>query len=270
MKTNLSSRDIIKFSFLVGLCAIFIDAVIAHGLFWENDPYWTYWVTKTLLIITVFGLGSSVIGIGLKQGLMLTVIHTLILEVYYDVFAPIGLPQEPQWLSLNDLWGVGVVTHYLAILAGYLIALWLWRRAHNEQAFRFTNPKMLTLTALLSALLLIVLDGVITQGIIVHHFFGWTFFVQHLLISFVFLFFWFTYSGLDTISTLVGALLLSLIWLAYSLYLGPIGLPLHPPTYLSSSELWLKSFPGALVAVLLGLWLVTRFVLSLFEGRTKS
>jgi hypothetical protein len=37
----LLAKDTVKFAVLVGLCAIFIDAVIAHGLFWDNDPYWT-------------------------------------------------------------------------------------------------------------------------------------------------------------------------------------------------------------------------------------
>lgn len=40
---RLSIRGTAKFALLTGLCAIFIDAVIAHGLFWDNDPYWTYW-----------------------------------------------------------------------------------------------------------------------------------------------------------------------------------------------------------------------------------
>lgn len=49
----LTHKDTIKFGVLVGFAAIFIDAAIAHGLFWENDPYWTYWITKTFLITTV-------------------------------------------------------------------------------------------------------------------------------------------------------------------------------------------------------------------------
>src|SRR5512138_3440969 len=101
---RLNGREVIKFGALVGLAAIFVDAAIAHGLFWENDPYWTYWVTKTVLITSVFTFGSAFLGIGIKQGLILTAVHTLILETYYAVFAPIGLPQEPHWLGFNDLW----------------------------------------------------------------------------------------------------------------------------------------------------------------------
>src|SRR5205814_1851264 len=26
---------------------------LGHALSWENDPYWTYWITKTFLIATV-------------------------------------------------------------------------------------------------------------------------------------------------------------------------------------------------------------------------
>src|SRR5918995_2173399 len=80
-------RSVVTFGAWVGIFAIFIDAAIAHGLFWENDPYWTYWVTKTFLITTVFTLGTAIFGIGLWQGLVLTAVHTLILEVYYQWFA---------------------------------------------------------------------------------------------------------------------------------------------------------------------------------------
>src|SRR3954469_12949625 len=81
-----------KFGLLVGLTAIFMDASIAHGLWWENDPYWTYWVTKTFLITTVFTAGTIVLGVGIVQGLILTLVHTLILEIYYQFLSPIGLP----------------------------------------------------------------------------------------------------------------------------------------------------------------------------------
>src|SRR3954471_14812200 len=96
-----SIRSTAKFAAGVGLAAIFVDAVVAHGLFWENDPYWTYWVTKTFLITTVFTLGTALLGTGVKQGLWLTALHTAILEAYYQWFAPVGLPQEPEWLDFN-------------------------------------------------------------------------------------------------------------------------------------------------------------------------
>jgi hypothetical protein len=40
-----SARDLPKFTGLVALFAIFADAAVGHALLWENDPYWTYWVT---------------------------------------------------------------------------------------------------------------------------------------------------------------------------------------------------------------------------------
>src|SRR4051812_21244323 len=92
----LSLKDALKFSLLTALCGIFVDAVIAHGLFWDNDPYWTYWVTKTFLITSVFLVGTAFLGLGWKPGLLLTALHTLILEIYYQWLAPVGLPQEPE------------------------------------------------------------------------------------------------------------------------------------------------------------------------------
>ena len=123
-----SARDVAKFGILVGFTAISIDAAVAHGLWWENDPYWTYWITKTFLITTVFTVGTLLVGAGLTQGLVLTLVHTFILEFYYQFLSPIGLPQEPQWLAFRDLWLHGFAVHYLVILTGYLLALWIWRR----------------------------------------------------------------------------------------------------------------------------------------------
>src|SRR5215212_12175924 len=96
-----SGGDVLKFGVSVGFAAILMDAAIAHGLFLENDPYWTYWITKTFLIATVFTLGTAFFGIGLWQGIVFTAVHTLILEGYYQWFAPVGLPQEPEWLDFS-------------------------------------------------------------------------------------------------------------------------------------------------------------------------
>src|SRR5688572_13656056 len=98
---RLSIRGTAKFGLLTALCASFIDVVIAYGLFWENDPYWTYWVTRSFLIATVFIIGPAFLGIGTVQGLVITAVHTAILEIYYEWLAPVGLPQEPQWLDDN-------------------------------------------------------------------------------------------------------------------------------------------------------------------------
>jgi hypothetical protein len=240
-----------KFGLLVGLAAIFMDASIAHGLWWENDPYWTYWVTKTFLITTVFTAGSIVLGIGLLQGLILTLVHTLILEIYYQFLSPIGLPQEPQWLPFKDLWLHGFVVHYLVILSGYLLALWIWRRSALRAAD--ASPMVLGLTALVAAALAVVLDGLVTQALLVRVFPGLTFFVQHLLIAFVFIYAWSVYVGLDLAGILVGGFLLGLIWTAYSMYLGPIGSPWAPPQYLGYEDLWLRSLPGSALSCIAAL-----------------
>jgi hypothetical protein len=253
----LTASDVSKFGVLVGLCAIFMDASIAHGLWWENDPYWTYWITKTFLITTVFTAGTLLIGTGLAQGLALTLVHTVILEIYYQWLSPIGLPQEPQWLAFRDLWLHGFAVHYLVILAGYLLALWIWRRAHTMVPPRSTVA--VGLGALVAALLAVVVDGVITQALLVRVFPGLTFFVQHLLIAFVFLYAWSVYAGLDLRGIAVGALLLGLIWTAYSMYLGPIGSPWAPPTYLGYEDLWLRSLPGSAISAFIALYLVRMF-----------
>jgi hypothetical protein len=246
-----------KFGFLVGLCAIFLDASIAHGLWWENDPYWTYWVTKTFLITTVFTAGTTILGRGLVPGLVLTFVHTVILEVYYQWLSPIGLPQEPQWLPFRDLWLHGFLVHYLVILAGYFLALWIWRRGVARAEPADAAPFAVAATALAAALLAVVFDGVVTQALLVRVFPGLTFFVQHLLIAFVFAFAWITYVGLDRTGLLVGALLLGLIWTAYSMYLGPIGSPWAPPTYLGYEDLWLRSLPGGVISAALAFLAVT-------------
>jgi hypothetical protein len=49
----LESRNVVKFGVLVGFTAIFLAASIAHGLLWENDLYWTYWITQTFLITII-------------------------------------------------------------------------------------------------------------------------------------------------------------------------------------------------------------------------
>jgi hypothetical protein len=61
------SRELATFT-LVALLVILADAAVGHGLLWENDPYWAYWITKTFLIATVFGLGTTWLGIGAAAG----------------------------------------------------------------------------------------------------------------------------------------------------------------------------------------------------------
>lgn len=252
----LTPRDTAKFGLLVGLCAIFIDAVIAHGLFWENDPYWTYWITKSFLISTVFIIGTAFFGIGLVQGLVLTLVHTLVLEIYYQFFAPVGLPQEPEWLDFNHLWITGFPVHYLSILIGYLMARWVWLRGPRpEREPDETPPAGATALGSLTAVVLILfLSGIITHGVLMGAFPGVTYFIQHLLVGFVFVYLWSAYVGMAGAGWAVGALMLALTWTAYGMYLGPLGLPADPPRYLGYQELWLKAFPGDLISALAGFW----------------
>jgi len=253
-------KDTVKFGVLVGLGAIFFDASIAHGLFWDNDPYWTYWITKSFLITTVFIFGTAWIGIGIWQGLVLTAVHTLILEIYYQWLSPVGLPQEPEWLDFNHLWSTGVPAHYLAIFAGYLLALWLWRLNHPARTTQTIEARYFASHALVTAGIILAIDGIVTQAILLRDFPGITFFVQHLLIAFVFLCVWMAYAGIRTAGWIVGSLMLALVWVAYSMYLGPRGLPFRAPTYSGYHDLWWKSFPGALIAALIGWWISGRLM----------
>ena len=272
---RLSARDTAKFGILVGLSAIFIDAAIAHGLFWENDPYWTYWITKSFLISTVFIIGTAFLGIGITQGLILTAVHTAILEVYYEWLAPIGLPQEPQWLDDNHLWVTGVPVHYLAILTGYFIALWVWRRSSGglEREARRDDDRAdraapLAISSLVATAVILLLSGIITHALLMGEFPGITYFVQHLLIGFVFLYLWSAYVGLGGAGWIVGAMMLALVWTTYGIYLGPTGLP-DKVHYLTFHQHWSRVFPGDFVSALIGLFVVTRF-LPRFGGRAAQ
>jgi|GEM_PF-3958176 len=251
---KLTPRGTIKFGILVGFTAILMDAAIAHGLWWENDPYWTYWITKTFLIMSVFILGTAIIGIGVRQGIVITVIHVLMLEIYYQWFAPIGLPQEPFWLEHRDLWLPGYIVHYLVIFSGYLLALWVWLRNIRRKNIENQNASSV-LWLFLSAITILVIDGIITSGILIQNFPGITFFIQHLLIIFTFLAAWGVFVGFDRRGIVGGALCLSLILTTYNMYVGPLGLPTQAPYYLGYTDLWLKSFPGAFIATFIGLWI---------------
>ena len=255
---QVTGREVAKFGVMVGFFGIFYDAAVAHGLFWENDPYWTYWITKTFLITTVFSLATAFWGIGLAQGVVATAVHTLILEVYYQWLSPVGLPREPQWLSFDPVWITGVPVHYAAIFAGYLTALWLWRRRPAVTTAWQPSPRRLGVFALVATVLVLALDAVITQGLILRENPGLTFFVVRALISVAFFFALGAYVGVDLAGVVVGSMLLALIWTTYSMYLGPTGLPWGPIKYPGYEALWLRSFPGQLIAMLIGIWVAAR------------
>jgi hypothetical protein len=255
---QLHPSNVIKFGVAVGFFGIFYDAALAHGLFWENDPYWTYWITKTFLITTVFGLATAFFGIGLAQGALATVVHTAILEIYYQWFSPIGLPRQPQWLSFDHLWITGVPVHYAVIFAGYLTALWLWRRQPAIASTWQVSPRRLAVFAMVATALVLILDGIITQGLIVRENPVLTFCLVRALISVPFFLALGAFVGLDGVGIAVGSVLLALVWTTYSMFLGPVGLPWGEIKYPGYETLWLRSFPGQLLSMLFGTWLAAR------------
>lgn len=235
-------RKHITFAVVAALAAGLIDAVVAHGLFWLNDPHWTYRFTQLFLIATVLALGAPRLGVGLMPGLILSALATLALALYSQFLSPVGLPYTVEWAPWDEVWTVGLPVHYLAVLAGYLAALWLWKRPPVEA---HANP-------LLAALLVVGLDLLVTQLLLLRDWPGPTLIVQRLLIAFVFLSAWFAYVGLDRAGWVVGAGLLSLIWTGWSLYLAPQGLP-GEPRFLGWYEVWSRVFPGGFVAALIGM-----------------
>ncbi len=56
-----SLMGVVKFTFLATLFAMFGHAAIVHAMLCENDPYWTYWITDSLLMATVFGVGTAIL-----------------------------------------------------------------------------------------------------------------------------------------------------------------------------------------------------------------
>lgn len=266
----------------MALAAIFFDAAVGHGLLWENDPYWTYWVTKTFLIATIFGLGTAWFGIGLVQGAAITAVHTLVLTVYYWSLSPVGLPSQPEWLDVEHTWITGVPVHFAVIYLGYLAALWAWRRSvrvaveesRDSAALRTARGSaVLAAAALLGGVALTILAGLAT-ALALGEFPGLTWFVVRLLIAVVFLLAWWAFLGIDLATSVVGGVMLALVWATYSHFLAPIGLPdtplrildtAPPPAtvrWLDYTELWLTSLPifmVVMVAVLaLAAWSLTR------------
>jgi hypothetical protein len=138
------------------------------------------------------------------------------------------------------------------------------------------QTRSIAIFALATAIAAVLIDLLLTQGLLLRQFPGLTFLIQHTLIAFVVLFAWATYVGFDLRGWIIGSLMLALIWVTYSLYLGPVGLPTRPPSYLGYSDLWLKSLPGGFVSALLGLlltlWLLVprlRWNETSAEGRIK-
>lgn len=246
----LTGNQLAKFTALTALFAILADAAVSHGLTWENDPYWTYWITKTFLIATVFGVGTALIGIGRLRGAIIAAVHTLILTIYYWTFSPIGLPSSPTWLDLEHTWLTGLPIHFGVIYLGYLTALWLWRNRSAE----FLEPRTLAIQALMAGVLITLVSGLLTS-LITSEYPGGTWYLVRLLITVAFLVLWWGTAGRRLSSAVIGGITLAFIWATYSHFLGPIGLPdtplrifneAPPPAVVQwqdYNQIWLISLP---------------------------
>jgi hypothetical protein len=244
------TRGLATFTALVALLAILSDAAVGHALLWENDPYWTYWITKTFLIATVFCLGTAWLGTGVGRGAVIAFVHTLVLTVYYWTLSPIGLPSHPDWLDLEHTWITGVPVHFAVIYLGYLVALWLWRRRTPDNG----APGKDASAALVAGTVIVVVAGALAS-LAVGDFPGVTWFIVRLLITIPFLIFWWAAAGRDWPAAVGGAITLAFIWGAYGHFLSPSGLPdfplritseAPPPAdveWLGYRDLWLISFP---------------------------
>ena len=255
---RLTAAEVSRFTAVVAILAIFADAAVGHGLTWENDPYWTYWITKTFLIATVFGLGTAWFGIGVLRGALITAVHTVVLTVYYWTFSPIGLPSSPEWLDLEHTWVTGLPIHFGVIYLGYLLALWLWRRREAIPDDEASIPR--GTSSLLTAVGVVVLSGGLAS-LLLGDFPGFTWFLVRLLLTVPFLLWWWAWAGRDRTSAVVGGIVLAFVWATYSQFLGPVGLPDAPLRILDASpppatvewldyrQLWLVSFPVYLVTM---------------------
>lgn len=268
-----SPRDLAKFTGLVALFAIFTDAAVGHALLWENDPYWTYWITKTFLIATVFGLGTAWLGMGVGRGAAITAVHTVVLTVYYWSLSPIGLPSHPEWLDLEHTWVTGLPVHFGVIYLGYLGALWLWRRRERVRPEASgSDPSQL---ASYAGAALAVGGGIALVGgglvsVAIDDFPGVTWFLVRLLIAVPFVIGWWAYAGRDRVAAVAGGLTLAFVYGTYGHYLGPVGLPDLPlriaseappeasAAWLSYREEWLTAFPIVVVVAVTGFLLASR------------
>ncbi len=268
-----SLRDLAKFTGLVGLFAIFSDAALGHALLWENDPYWTYWVTKTFLILTVFGLGTAWLGLGLARGAMITAVHTLVLTAYYWTFSPVGLPSQPQWLDLEHTWVTGLPVHFTVIYVGYVASLWLWQRRSMPQALERRRDSAGVARDAGRALVIalgIVLVGGGLSSLALGDFPGVTWFLVRLLIAVPFLLAWWGLAGRDRIAAVFGGVTLALVFATYGHFVGPVGLPDFPlriadqappeatVSWLSYREEWLISLPILLLVSVLAMLIAAR------------
>jgi hypothetical protein len=220
--------DVVKFTALAASLAIFVDAAVGHAMVWGNDPYWTYWVTDTLLMATVFGLGTAWFGMGLIKGALITAAHILALTVYYWSLSPIGLPSQPEWLDFEHTWATGLPVHFAVYYLGYVVALWLWRRrlaALDDAASQsYLSVSREAVLALATAIAVVIIAGLL-QTLIMAQFPGLTWFVMRTAVAFPLTLAWWAIAGRDRGAAIGGGVMLAFVLTTYSHFLGPIGLP---------------------------------------------
>ena len=233
-----SLSDVVKFTALASALAIFLDAAIAHAMFWGNDPYWTYWVTDPLLMATVFGIGTMLFGIGIGRGALITAVHVLLLTTYYWSLSPIGLPSHPEWLDLEHTWITGLPVHLAVYYMGYLGAMWLWARRPAIEASSGRSLGAIGLAALAVSAATVLVAGLV-QALMFQEFPGLTWFVMRIAVATPFTLAWWMLAGNDRRSAIAGGILLAFLLTTYSHYLGPVGLPSEPARLLAGD------FPSA-------------------------
>lgn len=222
-----NASEVLKFTAMAALLAISADAAIAHAMLWGNDPYWTYWVTDTLLMATVFGLGTAWFGMGLLRGALITCVHIVLLTTYYWSLSPIGLPAQPEWLDLERTWITGLPVHLAVYYLGYVLALWLWRRAPRRATVVAPGtlaPGPLAALALVTGVAIVVLVGVV-QALVTQEFPGLTWFVMRTAVAVPVTFAWWALAGRTVGASIAGGCVLALVLAAYGHFLAPVGLP---------------------------------------------
>ena len=223
-----STSELFKFTALASLFAIFADAAIAHAMLWANDPYWSYWITDTLLMATVFGLGTAWFGIGAGRGAVLTFFHIVVLTGYYWSLSPIGLPSQPEWLDLERTWLTGLPVHFGVYYLGYLVALLLWKRRSNAAArgvSSMTAPlSRIAGVAGATTVTVVTLAGLV-QAVLTSEFPGLTWFIVRIAVAFPFTLGWLALAGPGRASAVWGGVILGFLLMTYGHFLAPIGLP---------------------------------------------
>lgn len=240
---RLPLAELVKFTTLAALLAMFADAAVAHAMLWGNDPYWTYWVTDAFLMATVFGVGTAWFGTGLKRGALLTAVHVLVLTAYYWTLSPIGLPGQAEWLDLERTWLTGLPVHFAVYYLGYLLAMWLRNRSRRPPAERRAGALATGPTATLAlgvAAAVVIVLGVL-QTLVMGQFPGVTWFIVRVAIMTPLVLAWWAMAGTDTVAAASGGVMLGFLLITYGHYLSPAGLPN------ASLRLFSADPPGTLV-----------------------